>query len=359
MSSLILDSLEIRNFRGLKELKIEKLGRVNLIVGKNNVGKTSVLEALTLYARPASLGVLLDILHARNEVDRTTLKVGRTDDTPRLLPFHQLFHGRLPLSPAGNQAISIGATEGSPKVLTITVTTDPPGRENGTPRSLRLRFQRGHVVEFMHVLQPYDIFLNPFSEKFIGPEQLPLMPFNAGGMSNADLVFHWDELLLTPEEADVLAAVRLISSDIDRIGIKPIEEHSSQRAPFVTLRSFDAPVPLRSLGDGVIHVFSLALSMARAKNGWCLIDEFENGLHYSVQPEIWKFVFEVAQKLNVQVFATTHSYDCIQAFQEAAKASPGEDGKLIRIGQRAGRTLVAEFDERDMEIVVDGQIEVR
>ena len=55
MSNLILDSLEIRNFRGLKELRIEKLGRVNLIVGKNNVGKTSVLEALRLYAQPASL----------------------------------------------------------------------------------------------------------------------------------------------------------------------------------------------------------------------------------------------------------------------------------------------------------------
>ncbi len=68
MSNLILDSLEIRNFRGLRELRIEHLGRVNLIVGKNNVGKTSVLEALRLYAQPGSPDVVLNLLRTRDEL---------------------------------------------------------------------------------------------------------------------------------------------------------------------------------------------------------------------------------------------------------------------------------------------------
>ncbi len=59
MATLILSSLEIRNFRAFHDLKIERLGRVNLIVGKNNVGKTSLLEALQLYARRVSTPIVL------------------------------------------------------------------------------------------------------------------------------------------------------------------------------------------------------------------------------------------------------------------------------------------------------------
>ena len=86
MSSLHLDSLEIHNFRGLRDLRIEKLGRANLIVGKNNVGKTSVLEALRFYAHPGSTDVLLDVLDAMNEVK------GPLDPTigPNLLPVENL-----------------------------------------------------------------------------------------------------------------------------------------------------------------------------------------------------------------------------------------------------------------------------
>ena len=65
--ALILDSLEIHNFRGLKELCIDRLGRVNLLTGKNNVGKTSVLEALRLYANPGNVDVLIDLLRSKDQ----------------------------------------------------------------------------------------------------------------------------------------------------------------------------------------------------------------------------------------------------------------------------------------------------
>ena len=169
----------------------------------------------------------------------------------------------------------------------------------------------------------------------------------------------WDAVSLSDAAEEVPALLRSLSPEIERLAFRPISDGSPRRVPHVRIKGTPSPVPLRSLGDGVNRVLEIALCLVSAEKGLLLIDEFENGLHYSIQPQIWKFVFDFAKKLNVQVFATTHSFDCIQAFQEAAKASPGEDGKLIRIGQRAGRTLVAEFDERDMEIVVDGQIEVR
>lgn len=67
MGQLLLDSLEIRNFRGFQHLQIEKLGRVNLIVGKNNIGKSSLLDALDLYARRGTPSLIWQILRTRAE----------------------------------------------------------------------------------------------------------------------------------------------------------------------------------------------------------------------------------------------------------------------------------------------------
>ena len=95
-----------------------------------------------------------------------------------------------------------------------------------------------------------------------------------------------------------------------------------------------------------------------AKDGLLLIDEIENGLHYTIQAEVWRFIFRVAASLNVQVFATTHSSDCVAAFQAAASES-AEDGVLIRLSRRDDRVRAVELDEDELEIAVDNKIEVR
>ena len=105
-------------------------------------------------------------------------------------------------------------------------------------------------------------------------------------------------------------------------------------------------------------MFGIALALVNAKDGFLLIDEAENGLHYSIQAEIWRFIFLIATKLNVQVFATTHSSDCVAAFQAAASESE-EDGVLIRLARKGDRILVGEYDEALLEKAVNGGVEVR
>ncbi len=65
----------------------------------------------------------------------------------------------------------------------------------------------------------------------------------------------------------------------------------------------------------------MTLALVNSSNGFLLIDEFENGLHYSVLHKVWKLIFRLAKDLNVQVFATTHSHDCVTAFQAASQNS--------------------------------------
>ncbi len=119
------------------------------------------------------------------------------------------------------------------------------------------------------------------------------------------------------------------------------------------------PLPLQNLGNGMWRNLGIALALLNAKDGILLIDEFENGLYYSVQPDLWRFIFRLARSLNAQVFATTHSWDCIEAFQRAASEGHQEEGLLIRLESKKGEIGVTSYDEQELTIATREHIEVR
>ena len=125
------------------------------------------------------------------------------------------------------------------------------------------------------------------------------------------------------------------------------------------ITGIDEPLPLRSLGDGMQRMLGIALALANAQDGILLVDEVENGIHYSVQPELWQLVFRLARRLNIQVFATTHSWDCIKGFQEAAQEDKQNEGLLIRLESKKDDIGVTLFDERKLAIATREEIEVR
>ena len=121
----------------------------------------------------------------------------------------------------------------------------------------------------------------------------------------------------------------------------------------------DEPLPLRSLGEGLHRVFGIALALVNAQGGYLLVDEIESGLHYTALLGLWRLVLETARQLNVQVFATTHSWDCIEAFQQAAREDQREEGVLIRLGRKDGDIVATVFDEDELAIATRERIEVR
>jgi len=113
------------------------------------------------------------------------------------------------------------------------------------------------------------------------------------------------------------------------------------------------------MGEGMNRMLGIALSLATARDGLLLVDEIESGLHYSVQPDMWRLVFQMAGRLNVQVFATSHSWDSIDAFQQAAQEDAEEQGVLVRLERKQDTIVPVFFSEQDLEIVTRRQIEVR
>ncbi len=166
----------------------------------------------------------------------------------------------------------------------------------------------------------------------------------------------WGKTALTDNEKHVIEALRIIDPKISAVSM--VASEVDVRTAIVRSRDIPRPVPLRSFGDGMTRLFAIVLSLVNAQGGLLLIDEFENGLHYSVQLDIWRMIFRLAQILDVQVFATSHSRDTVEAFQTAASESPGEDA-LVRLTRRGDDVISTVFSERELEIATRDEIEVR
>jgi predicted ATPase len=183
------------------------------------------------------------------------------------------------------------------------------------------------------------------------------MYVGSSGVAGAEAMRLWDKVTLTPLEEQVISSLAIIYPGLVRISFLPAPT-SRTRVPWVKLSSLDQPAPLKTLGDGVSRIFGIALALVNAKDGLLLIDEVENGIHNSVHSLLWQFLIDAAERLNVQVFATTHSSDAIRAFQWAVKAHRA-DGVLTKLEENRAGISASQFDEADLDIAIHEAIEVR
>ncbi len=224
------------------------------------------------------------------------------------------------------------------------------------------------IIQAGKLSRPYNLRSSPLpGELEIKADCIAIPP---NGLDRELIGALWDAITLTELEKDVVEAMRIIAPGIERLSVvgnldskdrsvRSIDNRERGAIPIVKVAGIDEPIALRSLGDGMQRVFGLALTLVNAKDGILLIDEIENGLHYSVQPDIWHLVFQLAHRLNVQVFATTHSLDCIKAFQEAARENTQEEGLLIRLQGKKGEIGAVLYEEEELAIATHEQIEVR
>ncbi len=367
-------SLEIKGFRALSDLSIAPFGRVNLITGKNNAGKSSLLEAIRILVTGGALRTLFDILNYREEL-------GSTADTERtylptdLAPFCNLFTG-FPDLASCKYGFSVAAEGDLPPAISRIAASIGWFIRRSDPDRQAVSYEPAATDLFGDVdafpaldldiggrqrVVPLDRVQRRFPMR---PEAdatsfscVYLDPFSSRSTSQMGAL--WDAIDLTDVQPEIVKALQIVSSDIEAVSMIGSDERGSRtRTAIARSKAHSSRVPLRTFGDGVNRLFGIILSLCNARNGVLLIDEIENGLHYSVQTEIWRTIFRLAKTLDVQVFATSHSWDCVRAFQEAASASP-QDGVLVRLSRLDDRIIPTLFTERELEIVTRDQIEVR
>jgi len=374
MTGLILKSLEIENFRGFKHIDINRLGRVNLIVGKNNVGKSSLLEALAIYARKGAPSLLWDLLEARNESSRLrAINRNPQDVQNKVLEIKYLFYGRpeiedeitrikIKIGPKGNTDDSLyleldwyaaQVDEQGLRRLQPLLSREFASADNlvlglaaksgkGTENVFRL----DRYVDARRTIQP-----EPTGVRYV------FVPAN--GLDAEVVGAFWDNITLTNLQQQVINALKIVEPRVEGLNLIIAPEQRNERIPVIKIANSDGRIPLRSMGEGMNRMLGIALAISNAADGLLLIDEIESGLHYSVQLEMWRLILQAARRLNVQVFATSHSWDCIEAFQKATLEDKKEEGVLIRLGRIKEDIVATAFDERELGIATRDQIEVR
>ncbi|HBB32760.1 MAG TPA: ATPase [Cyanobacteria bacterium UBA8803] len=379
----MLDSFQIINFRLFQHLEVGRLNRVNLIVGRNNAGKSTFLEAVELYVSNAASRVLLDLVESRQETWFSEAQPQLHNSTGNSVR-HLFFGHKLPQ--VGEQGILLGEVSSNTKLHIGAAAYQNKNDDEGTLRKIRVpSFQ---LDLFDEDLSNVEVFLvaeegektrrlfrldrdfrdmRLYSSRNLYEIQESEFKstwqiVSTENMPNRKLAALWDLTSLTNLESVVISALKLIDSRVT--GVAFVEDVSQRRSgenrriPLVKIEGTDEPLPLKSMGDGMTRLFHIIVAIVNAQNGIILIDEFENGLHWSVQPKVWDIVFQLAEKLNVQVFATTHSRDCIEGFDSAWNKYPAL-GAFFRLDAKDGFIRATEYTSETLTDAIDMDVEVR
>jgi AAA15 family ATPase/GTPase len=381
----MLDSLYIKNFRLFKELTIEKLGRINLIVGQNNSGKTCLLEALHLYAKNASPRTLYELIMERGEDWEIRRQQENNESSTEEIenPLRHLFYGYHFPELGDSRDIEIGSFKEHNERLKLHIHAYQTIETEDTRRFTRVDEKQTQFfdeetelvieIEIAHKIKsrirlneietpkkyqtrhyfPYRLSSN---EAKLNVQVVPTKHINDDKVATL-----WDNINVQPFlRKAVFKGVQLIDKNIQEV---VLVGRGRDTTPILIYEDNDDKIPLKSLGDGMTHLFHIILALVNAKDGFLLIDEFENGLHYTVQSKVWALIFKLAKELNVQVFATTHSWDCVTTFIETTQANETE-AWLFNLGRSAlksneNQIIATAYDKDELELVTQADLEVR
>ena len=363
-------SITIRNFRCFEHLVADEFTTVNLITGYNNAGKSALLEALWLHSAPNNPALSLRLHRFRG--------VPRLDQEQLLHDLHFNYDIEHPI-----ELTAHGNWGDKPKSLTIvhnhvTATWIPFSQPNGTTRTGIREAKSKALVnsEFVWLYTDeegerhksfirWNDSLRPQEEDDTSPgiaiqaAELPPQPASVllsariGEKANVECNVFSDMIKLG-EDHLVVDFLQCIDSRVKKIAI--ITKPAQMLYADTGLRQF---VPVGLLGDGVNRLLSIALAVFTARNGILLLDEVENGIHYLKLPEMWRKLSILARHFNVQVFATTHSEECIRAAHTALAVDSSEDLSIHRINQYKKGQVATTYHNETLDHAIEFGSEMR
>jgi AAA15 family ATPase/GTPase len=328
----MLTSLHINNFRGLRDLKIEPLKRVNLITGQNNTGKTGVLEALVLLLSEAAPNQNL-----RNQLPNLFRTVGGD--------YHENYWKWLFFGKDVSKHIEIKGSFDNAKELQFHV--KPNGWRAGEQQPAQLRHS-GQIGN-----SPCFLSGNGDSAG-LKPAVFSTHPSNP----TQDAV-DYQRVVLKRRKKQVEKLLREIEPRLEAVEALRIGDQNSSPSLIYADLGLSEMIPVTQLGQGFNRLLDIYSEIVVEDAKVLLIDEIENGLHHSVMPVIWKGLFLAAKEFDVQIFATTHSWECILAADEAARAGEKYDLALIRLDRVKEDIKATVIDEKSLSTAKELQWEMR
>ncbi len=351
MKSHFLKNVEFANFKCFEKIEVKGLKNVNLVGGKNNIGKTSFLEGLEILVNPKSaLGLRIkcvDILRRRQTKKSMNL-----------------------FQPIIYQALKFDFFASSDKIIKFTSNVASANIKY-IPINEKIEASNIHAVNPQQIQDVYTskIASIPFMEFTLGDEKFasPMQDvennfFNADEANvknnvvfisscttdESALATYYGYLLSLDKEDDLNAHLNNFDTDILSLKAIPVNIQGNYTSELkLKLKSRNTLVKLSSLGEGINRYIAILCAIWASKDGYLFIDEIENGIHYTNYKKLWRIIFEASKMANCQVFATSHSKECIEAFNEVNTDNKGIYIEFYK-NQKTGLITVNERDNEQL-----------
>ncbi|MDK9700664.1 MAG: AAA family ATPase [bacterium] len=356
--------ITIKNFRGIRELTVP-LSQFNIFTGKNNAGKSTILEALFLSvlqdARAADW--IAGFRGAINNwqkleawryffsigIDKPSVEISLVDDHDQT---KQLSINLYNLAAQGKTFID--------KEFEGTIIHDTIDEYLSTGL-LFTSNQTSNIYDYMSSIRVVADQSNPIYEK----NQEPLQPIgrvpylHSAWTGFESTAREYSKLKIEMKNRIVFDAIKAIEPRLKSISI---EAPTGVPSLYVDI-GLNRLLPISFLGDGTIWISDVTTVIASSEVNAVLLDEVDSGLHFSVMKEVWKHIHKIAKECNTQIFATTHSRECIMAAHEAfiedeANGMPYELS-VHKLARYDDETRVATFGKETLTTSYDLDLEVR
>lgn len=353
----MIEKIEIRNFRSFDDAEVRDCRRINVIVGENGSGKTAFLEGIFLAAGPTPEIALRTRMWRGMEQQQIT----GTQEQVDMALWGDLFHkfnvkknAFVALSGKGesNRSVTVKFKEKG-KVVTI-------GKRGGSaalfteetiPVTFRWKLPGGKEFKISPTFEDGQLKIASGPETNVPAVFIPAtraIPASESAQRFSELSRNFK----AAEFTDLFYEQFKNLSDIS------IETGAGGTALYARVTGLPQKIPLSLASGGMNKLAHILLSMPIHPGGIVLIDEIESGIYYKRLPQVWSSILALAKAYDVQVFASTHSAECLDAAADVAESSP-EEFSVLRTVSKAGASIVRHFDGARFIDAMEENIEIR
>lgn len=329
MTTHFIEYIDIERYKGFENFSAKGFGRVNLIGGKNNVGKTAFMEALYINTSDG------DVYNVMSAMYYTQLQRKARDYVFKTLNETE-----------SNNYIKNQANQCSiiSKINKINFTKETVGINDSFIVTIN---------DKKTIIPEAD-----FNIKTIAAKRK--IERNTGWVNSARagqdmIILYFQFLQRKDREDDLNELVKNIDGSIKKIKVIGNTIQCGTTMPNGTLVYRD----ISEYGDGLGRYISVIIYLFATENSYIFIDEIENGIHYSALENLWDIILNLSKELNVQVFATTHSKECIEAYCRALERHQARDCTFITMVKNKEnqiKTIVSDYDTFTYSIHQDHEV---
>lgn len=353
----MIESLEIQNFRGIERLQLKNLRRINLVVGPNASGKTALLEGLFV-GSGATPELVLRTKQWRGMPGFGIAALRAVyEDLWRDLFFQFDQKRDILISLKGSSPLctrSLRITYNSPQEVLIPVPSSTSIADGSPIVPIAFEWTDGVGKKTtgiplvnasgLGIKSEGDAALMPSA--FYSSANTPPASETATYFSNFSIRNAQDSIVKSLRQE--FPYIKEITSESRAVG----------SVVYVSLEHLSEKIPINLLSSGINKLLTLLLGIANQPGGVVYIDEIENGFYYDRMPSIWRLILQFSRDFDVQIFASTHSKECLEAASECAKAN-SEDFCLLRTSRINGKSVIRQFTGKGFHSAIEMGGEIR